>query len=585
MKIKHKLTLWVGLLFILIILQAVIAIVQLQSLAVASENILEANYNSLVYARDMLHSLDQMGTQPDAREQFEKQLILQENNITEPGEDDWTLQLRTHFNLLQNTPSDTTLQAQIRADLNHIMRLNLEAIDQKSEVAKHTADQAILYIPATAGLCFTIAFILLINLPGSIANPIRELTESIKQIAKEKYSQRVHFESHNEFGELAKSFNTMAKKLEEYNNSNLSRLMVQKQRIESLINNMHDPVIGLDEDRIILFANEEALHILGIKSADCVGKPAQDVAITNDLMRVLIKDLWEAHPAEGKRPLKIYAHGKENYFEKETIHILYTPTGETESLNIGDVIILRNVTSYKEMDVAKTNLMATLSHEFKTPIAAIRMSVDLLNKQDIGPLNAAQTDLVQSIEDDTTRLLKIIGEILSSSQMETGQIQMNIQHVDVHSIIKQAIQTNLALSVQKDIEMVKSIPAEPIVITADAEKTKWVLSNLIGNAIQYSYEHSTIKVSVTQDKEWVDISIIDAGQGIAPEYLSKIFDRYFRIPGAAQAGTGLGLAICKEMIEAQGGQILVNSELGKGSVFTCRLPAYYELPEQRNFNT
>ena len=101
MKIKHKLTLWVGLLFILIILQAVMAIVQLQSVAVASENILEANYNSLVYARDMLHSLDQMGTQPDARQQFEKQLILQENNITEPGEDDWTLQLRTHFNLLQ----------------------------------------------------------------------------------------------------------------------------------------------------------------------------------------------------------------------------------------------------------------------------------------------------------------------------------------------------------------------------------------------------------------------------------------------------------------------------------------------------
>lgn len=577
MKIKHKLTLWVGLLFILIILQAVIAIVQLQSLAVASKNILESNYNSLVYARDMLHSLDQMGTQPDARQQFEKQLILQENNITEPGEDDWTLQLRTHFNLLKNTPSDTTLQTQLRADLIHIMRLNLEAIDQKSEVAKHTADQAILYIPATAGLCFTIAFILLINLPGSIANPIRELTESIKQIAKEKYSQRVHFESHNEFGELAKSFNTMAKKLEEYNNSNLSRLMVQKQRIESLINNMHDPVIGLDEHRIILFANEEALHILGIKSSDCVGKPAQDLAITNDLMRVLIKDLWEAHPVEGKRPLKIYAHGKENYFEKETIHILYTPTAETEPMDIGDVIILRNVTSYKEMDVAKTNLMATLSHEFKTPISAIRMSVDLLNKQDIGPLNPAQRDLVQGIEDDTSRLLKIIGEILSSSQMETGQIQMNIQPVDVHSIIEQAIQTNFALSIQKDIEMAKSIPAEPIVITADAEKTKWVLSNLIGNAIQYSYEHSTIKVSVTKDEKWVFISIQDSGQGIAPEYLNKIFDRYFRIPGAAQAGTGLGLAICKEMIEAQGGQIIVQSELGKGSIFTCRLPPYYEI--------
>lgn len=578
MRIKHKLTLWVGLLFFLIILQAGIAIFQVQSLAVASENILEANYNSLVYSRHMLSDLDLLMSDPNARHHFEQQLSLQENNITEPGEEDWTEQLRNHFNEFNTSPPDSTLQAHIRADLNHIMRLNLEAIDRKSEVAKRTADQAILYIPAAAGLCFTIAFILLINLPGSIANPIRELTESIKQIAKEKYSQRVHFESHNEFGELAKSFNTMAKKLEEFNDSNLSKLMVQNKRIESLINNMHDPVIGLDEFKSILFVNEEALHILGLKSEDCIGKPAQDVAVTNDLMRMLIKDLWENNSTAVKHPLKIYAHGKESYFEKETIHIQYTPTGETEATDIGDVIFLRNVTSYKEMDVAKTNLMATLSHEFKTPIAAIRMSVDLLNKQDIGPLNPSQTDLIRGIEEDTTRLLKIIGEILSSSQMETGHFQMNITPIDANSILEQAIQTNLASSIQKGVQILKSIPAEPTLLLADAEKTKWVLSNLISNAIQYSYERSQVKVSITSAASWVDISIQDSGQGIAPEYLNKIFDRYFRIPGAAQAGTGLGLAICKEMIVAQGGQITVQSEFGKGSVFTCRLPSYSEKP-------
>ena len=572
MKIKFKLTLWVGLLFSLIILLAVISIIQVRSLAVATENILVANYNSLVYAREMLKDLELIPGDTNALHHFDEQLQRQEGNITEVGESDWTAQLRDHFTDLQAQPIDSTIKAQIRGDLNHIMHLNLEAIDRKSEVAKKTADQAMLYIPAVAGLCFMIAFILLVNLPGSIANPIRELTESIRQIAKEKYSQRVHFEGHNEFGELAKSFNTMAKKLEEYNDSNLSRIMVQKKRIETLINNMHDPVIGLDENKMVLFVNEEALHILGMQQEQCVGQAAQDLAMNNDLMRMLIKDLWQEGAADEKQPLKIYAHGKESYFEKERIRILHTPTGETEQVYIGDVIILRNVTSYKELDVAKTNLMATLSHEFKTPIAAIRMSVDLMKKKDIGTLNPQQEALINSIEDDTSRLLRIIGEILHLSQMETGKIQINLRQEDAGDLIAQAISMNSAFAAQKDITVHETTPAQPISVYADGEKTKWVLSNLISNAIRYSYEHASVDVSVRQVMDWVEFTVRDSGQGIAPEFIDRIFDRYFRIPGSGKEGTGLGLSICKEFIEAQGGTIQVSSELGSGSTFQFKLP-------------
>jgi nitrogen fixation/metabolism regulation signal transduction histidine kinase len=189
------------------------------------------------------------------------------------------------------------------------MDLNMQAIQRKSEFAKQTAEIATFRIALSGVICFLIAFTLLINLPSNIANPIKELTESIKQIAAKNYSQRVHFESHNEFGELASSFNTMAQKLEEYNDSNLAILMIEKKRIETLINNMHDPVIGLDEKMKIIFVNEEATKIVGLSQTEMVGEYAQNLAIRNDLLRSLMLDI-QTQKSDGLREniemMKIY---------------------------------------------------------------------------------------------------------------------------------------------------------------------------------------------------------------------------------------------------------------------------------------
>lgn len=175
---------------------------------------------------------------------------------------------------------------------------------------KETANTANIWIAITATLCFLIAFILLVNLPSNIANPIKELTASIRKIADEKYSERVHFESHGEFGELARSFNSMAEKLEDYNNSNLAKILIEKKRIETLINNMHDPVLGLDENMTVIFANEESLKIFGLANTLVVGKAAEDLALHNDLIRMLIADLKRnisTKPEEKTNPIKIYA--------------------------------------------------------------------------------------------------------------------------------------------------------------------------------------------------------------------------------------------------------------------------------------
>ncbi|MEI6412308.1 MAG: HAMP domain-containing protein, partial [Bacteroidota bacterium] len=356
MKIKTKLTLGVGLLFFLIVVLALLGALQVNSLSNDTKNILVANYNTLDYARNMLKSLDEFGIDKDAAAHFEQHLGQQQHNISEIGEAEATESLTKHFEEFKNRPTDTQLPSLIRNDISEIVKLNLEAIQRKSAVAAKTAENATFWIALTGTLCFLIAFTLLINLPGNIADPIRELTESTKQIAAQNYSQRVHFESHNEFGELAVSFNTMAEKLEEYNSSSLATLMMEKKRVETLIENMHDPVIGLDEDMQVLFANEEAANICGLSKEKMIGKSAQELAVTNDLIRALIRDLVAPNPMPlPQQPIKIYADGKESYFEKEIVDISIIPTGEKVKRLIGHVIILRNVTVYKEIDFAKTN--------------------------------------------------------------------------------------------------------------------------------------------------------------------------------------------------------------------------------------
>ena len=571
MRIKTKLTLGVGLLFLLIIFLSVMGAAYISELKNDTDSILTANYNSLEYSRNMLIALEDDAKK--AQKDFEVNLQRQEKNITELGEPVVTAAIRTNFESFKQNGSDSLLEGEIRKNIFLLMEMNMEAIKRKSETAKITADKAVFWVLLSGTMCFLIAFVLLVNLPSNIANPISELTESIKQIAEENYAQRVHFESHSEFGQLASSFNTMAAKLEEYNNSNLANLMMEKKRIETLINNMHDPVIGLDENLVVIFANEEAIKISGLKKEEFIVKSATDLSVRNDLIRTLIQDIVPGEEIRDTKqsPIKIFSGNKESYFEKETLNISITPTGETTAKLVGHVVFLRNVTSYKELDFAKTNFISTVSHEFKTPISSIKMSLDLLENDRIGKLNEEQKHLIEGIKDDANRLLKITGELLNMSQVESGNIQLSIQQADPKEILLYAISTTKTQADQKQITFELDCPNNTPRVMADSEKTAWVLTNLLSNAIRYSYENSIIYLTIREHEDKVEISVHDTGQGIAPEYKDKIFDRYFRVPGTKKEGTGLGLAISKEFIEAQGGKITVDSEFGSGSTFTVTL--------------
>lgn len=569
MKIKTKLNLGVGLLFMMIILLSLVGAFYIYSIKGDTENILKANYNTLEYSRNMLLALDRIGTdEQQSIADFESNLAKQNKNITENGEGRVTQNLQSSFNQLKKNSRDEALKNQIRQDIFEIMKLNMMAIKKKSEIAKRTAETANLAIAMAGAICFLIAFNLLVNLPSNVANPIKELTASIKEIANKNYAERVHFYNQNEFGDLARSFNTMAEKLQEYSHSSLNKLMYEKKRLETLINNMHDPIFGLDHNDVILFANDEALKVVGLKPEEVIGQKMADLSIKNDLIKCLSTSPTET---EKTKSMKIYADGKESYFEKEIVNITIQPTGEDATVHVGDVIILRNITPFKELDFAKTNFIATVSHELKTPISSIKMSLQLLENEQTGSINLAQKQLIESIKDDSQRLLKITGELLNISQVETGNIHLSIDPTSPYEIINYAIEAVKVQAEKKSITLSVETENNLPDVKADNEKTSWVLINFLTNAIRYSSENSSIEVKLRREEPYLVFEVFDKGKGIDNRYKSKIFDKYFQVPGSHKSGTGLGLAISKEFIEAQNGIIGMESQLGLGSMFFFKL--------------
>ncbi|MBY0481906.1 MAG: HAMP domain-containing protein [Chitinophagaceae bacterium] len=563
MKLKTKLSLGMGFLFAVILIFGILGIFYITRLKDDATRIIENNHESLVYTNHMERALNSLQTSNNALTEFEKYLKKQEKNITEIGEKEQTENLRRNFELLKTDKQNGSTILEIRTNLIAVSEINQNAILRKNEIAQHTADNAIVLLTILFTILTLITFSFVINFPDIISTPVRALAEGISAIANKQYDERIHIDQKDEFGDLANAFNSMAEKLDAYEHSNLARITFEKSRIETIINQMKDGIVGLDEKRNILFLNVVAENLLGLKEKEIIGKYAPDIALKNDLMRKLL--LSETDHKE----LKIYADNKESYFNKDVFLVM------NEDVIIGQVVVLRNITPFHELNEAKTNFIATVSHELKTPLASIKMSAKLLTNEKVGEFNSDQKDLIHSIVEDADRLLKITGELLNMSQVETGNIQLKLQSVSPIEIVENAVQTVLFQAQQKGIEIrLSSMEGLPN-IYADKEKAAWVLINLLTNAIKYSYENTKIDLGIIQQKKHLEFFVKDYGYGIEEKYLPKIFDRYFKVPGTHErSGTGLGLAISKEFIEAQQGCLTVSSNLGEGSRFSFSLPLF-----------
>jgi len=560
LSLKSKIAGGIGILFALLLTVSIVAIVFINILSTKTENLLTANYNTIRYCSEMAHALDAIDS-PAALSKFEVNLIAQEHNITEPGEYEATRQLRDYFEEVKKGDKDTAVIHHINKQIYDIYLLNQVALERKNQNALKTAGDAKLWLSVLTTVLVLISFSLVVNFPGYIANPVKLLTEGIKEIAQKNYDQRIYIENKDEFGEMADAFNLMAKKLYEYEHSNLSKLMFEKKRVETIINQMEDAVLGLDATNKVLFINHKAEELFNLKETEITGKDAPEVAKHNDLLRTVLQRNTK------RPPLKIIVGGKESYFVVD-----YRPVFN-DGVNIGEVLTLKDITSFKELDISKTNLLATISHELKTPISSIKMSLKLVNDGRIGNLNAEQKELITNIDEDADRLLRITGELLNMTQIETGNIQLKLQKAQPAQIISDSVQAVQSLSEQKGIKIQVECPENLKPVNADADKTSWVLINFLTNAIKYTPERGTIIVAAQNHGSQVRFSVQDFGRGIEEKYRSRIFDRYFKVPGGVEkSSTGLGLAISKEFIDAQGGSIEVRSEYGKGSEFSFLLP-------------
>lgn len=555
-RLKTKLSLGLGFLFLVILTFGILSLYYINRLRGDSNSILKNNYESLVYSNNMLKALEDIPADPTAITAFNTNLTKQEANVTEPGEKELTESLRKNFKELLAASADSSNYQRLRESIRMINDLNQDAILRKNAIATATAEKAQLWLTIIFSTLILIVLTFIYNFPGVIAEPIAKLAEGIREIANKNYGKRIYLKQDDEFGELARAFNSMAGKLDEYENSNLAKLTFEKKRIETIINQMRDGIIGLDEKRHVLFLNAVAEKLLGLKESEIIGKYAPDLALKNDLMRTLLQETG------ARKELKIYADNKESYFNKDVLDVM------NNGAVAGQVIVLRNITLFHELNEAKTNFIATVSHELKTPISSIKMSAQLLTDNRVGMLNTEQQELTKSITEDADRLLNITSELLNMSQVETGNIQLKLQPAPPAAIVEQAIQAVQLQAQQKHIVLRTNLPETLPAVQADVEKTSWVLINFLTNAIRYSPDTAFIDIAAYAKENKVFFTVTDYGKGIDEKYLPRIFDRYFKVPGIHERnGTGLGLAISKEFIEAQGGTIWVNSHIGEGSLF------------------
>lgn len=448
----------------------------------------------------------------------------------------------------------------------------LTATEPDSPVAMPALKRALFWIYVMGGICILTGLILLIWLPHSINKPVKELTRGILEIANHNYEKRLEIRGSEEFREVADSFNRMAERLTEYRASTLADILSAKKFLEATVNSINEPIIGLNTEREILFINNEALNVLNMKRENVIRQSAEELSLKNDLLRRLIREL--VTPSEKKEPLKIYADNKESYFKAAYISINNAGADKDEPQSLGDVILLKNITEFKELDSAKTTFISTISHELKTPISAIMMSLQLLEDKRVGELNGEQEQLSKSIKDNSQRLLDITGELLNMTQVEAGKLHMMPKITKPIELIEYAIKANQVQADKFNIQIEVEYPEGKVSkLFVDSEKIAWVLTNLLSNAVRYSKENGRVVIGARQEGDFIALYVQDFGKGIDPRYHQSIFDRYFRVPGTKVQGSGLGLSISKDFVEAHGGSLTVESELGKGSCFILRLKA------------
>ncbi len=428
------------------------------------------------------------------------------------------------------------------------------------------------------GVCALFAVLVLMWLPNYVTAPIKKFAKSISSIAEGDFSTRLRVDRRDEFGQLALSFNEMASQLESYSAQNVNELITSRNRLETLVDHLDDFILGMDTERRIVFINTPMANYLGVDAQEVMGQYMPDLALTNPRVSALFQPI-----ALGLRsaiePISYTDSQNKTYFLQERVVRLSREeasglTNEGE----GYIILLSDVTDYEEKTTRQTDFLATLSHEMKTPIAAIKMSVNLLEDTRLGELDEDQLELTQTIKSNNQRLLRMINEVLRLSQNEAGETTLQLQQLELPSVYDRARERLITHARNKSIKLSLITSSDLPIIEGDMERLSWVISNLLSNSIRYAPFESTITTTIRPVAGGVQLSVSDEGTGIAVADRERIFEKYARAANDKTKGTGLGLAICREYIEAHGGRIYVDPTYNTGARLVVELPR--RMPEQ-----
>lgn len=588
---------------------------RLREMGGVSLRIISNNYDSVVAAQEMEESLERqdsaalfalLGEREKAltqlrehRARFDLNLQKAQSNITEIGEpqaleairrdrdayyqmfDAFLARVNATEGSITGAARDeasserneyfTTLEPQfnrLRAECEHLLQLNQRAMLAKSEAA---ADFAQLWFYRTlliAGVLVVAGLVLAFFLANRIVEPLRQLTATTAKMAGGDLNARVAIRSRDEVGVLAVEYNRMAERIRQLRTSDMGKLVVAQQTTEAAIDSLYDPVVVTDGEGLVTKLNPAAEEIFGSEKENA-GKHVGEVVRDARIASAVAQALESQRPVAGEgmaSVLPLAVDGSERAFRLRT-----TPMRDNGNRLLGAVTLLEDITHLRELDLLKSEFIATASHELRTPLTSVQMGVHLLLEGAAGELNDKQIEVLIACREDCERLDKLMRDLLDLSRLETSESKPELGLVRTYDLITSAAE-DLRMQVEsKGLSFQVDVPLDRCAVMVDRSQIERVLDSLVVNAIRYT-KQGEIRISAEQRNQYVAISVSDTGIGIPQEYLSHIFDKFVQVPGAAAGGAGLGLPIARLIVETHGGQISVQSELGRGSTFTFTLP-------------
>jgi PAS domain S-box-containing protein len=448
--------------------------------------------------------------------------------------------------------------------------LNEGQMRAASVQAQVTARNSVVGFAVGLGVSIVLALAAAWWLRRTILGPIQAVTEAAESIGAGQLHLLVPVLGDDEVGRLAASFNAMTAKLRGYRQTNTERLLRARRTAQATIDSFPDPVIVLDPLGHVELANPAAQRLFGVRPPED-GEPMVTWAAPDSLVGSLSDALRQQRPvvAESFDEAVTFRLDGEEHVYLPQIRPIRSPEGET----LGAAVVLSDVTRFRVLDRLKSDWVATVSHELKTPLTGVRLAVHVLLEEVVGPLEPKQVELLLEARDNTERLLKQIEYLLALARLEDGREQLDLQPTLPAALLRAAADDAATRAEDRRIELVvEDAPGLPTV-NVDPGKLGGALNNLIDNALTYTEPGGRVTLSAGVDGERVRLSVRDTGIGIPPEYLPHVFERFFRVPGRDRTpGTGLGLAIVREVIAAHRGEITCHSEPGAGTTFTILLP-------------